>query len=95
MDCSVLFAGDLMAEVELTKMSSRGQIVIPQDIRDRLKLKEGESFAVTGSGDTLLLKKIYTPSKEEILKEWKRLNAEGHKQAKKIGIKERNVRIKD
>lgn len=80
-----------MAEVELTKMSSRGQVVIPQGFRDEMRLKEGEAFAVTGGGDTLLLKRIKTPSKEEIVKEWERITAEARKQAKKLKIKEKDV----
>lgn len=80
-----------MAEVELTKMSSRGQIVIPQDVRKQMKLKEGEAFAVTGSGDTLLLKRIQMPSKEEIVKKFRELVEEGHKRAKKLGLKETDV----
>lgn len=80
-----------MAEVELTKMSSRGQIVIPQDIRDRLGLKEGESFAVTGSKDTLLLKRVSMPSKEQILAEWERIAKEGRMHAKKLGFKQKDL----
>ena len=80
-----------MAEVELTKMSSRGQIVIPQDIRKEMNLKEGETFAVVGSNDTLLLKRVVTPSKEEILKRFKAQVEEGQKIAKKMGIKESGV----
>jgi len=81
----------LMIEVEITKMSSRGQIVIPQGFRDEMQLKEGEAFAVTGGGDTLLLKRIKTPSREEIMKEWVRLNKEGQKHVKKLSIKESDV----
>lgn len=80
-----------MVEVELTKMSSRGQIVIPQDIREEMNLKEGEAFAVTGSGDTLLLKRVKTPSREEILANMEKLVKEGGKVAKKLGIKEKDV----
>ena len=60
-----------MGEVELIKMSSRGQIVIPQEVRKKMKLEEGEAFAVTGSGDTLLLKRVKMPSKEEIVKKFR------------------------
>ena len=80
-----------LAEVELTKMSSRGQIVIPQEIRKEMHLKEGEAFAVIGSEDTLLLKRIKTPSREEILAKMKRLVKEGEKTAKKLGIREKDV----
>ena len=57
-----------MVDVEITKMSSKGQVVIPSGIREEMRLKEGDALAVTKSGDTLLLKKIKTPSKEELLK---------------------------
>ena len=43
-------------EVETTKMSSRGQVVIPQDLREELGIEEGTVFAVMGSRDTLILK---------------------------------------
>jgi AbrB family looped-hinge helix DNA binding protein len=80
-----------MAEVEVTKMSSRGQVVIPQDIRQRMALKNGDAFAVAASNDTLMLKKIKTPTKEEILKELERLTSKGNKIARKLGIKEKDV----
>ncbi|MDO8633717.1 MAG: AbrB/MazE/SpoVT family DNA-binding domain-containing protein [archaeon] len=62
-----------MGEVELIKMSSRGQIVIPQEVRKKMKLEEGEAFAVTGSGDTLLFKRVKMPSKEEIVKKFRKI----------------------
>ena len=80
-----------MSEVELTKMSSKGQIVIPLDIRENLHLKEGESFAVIGNKDTLMLKRVSMPSKSDILKDMERLVRIGNKQVKKLGIKEKDV----
>ena len=47
---------------ELAKVSSKGQIVIPQSYRKRLKIHEGNVFAVTSSGkDMIVLKKIKNP----------------------------------
>ncbi|MBS3061724.1 MAG: AbrB/MazE/SpoVT family DNA-binding domain-containing protein [Candidatus Diapherotrites archaeon] len=80
-----------MADVELTKMSSRGQVVIPQDLRDEMNLQEGETFAVVRTGDTLLLKRVKAPSREEILADWKKTVTEGNKQVKKLGIKQKDV----
>lgn len=51
-----------MEKLEVTSLSSRGQLVIPQGVRDRLKLHEGEKFIVMGEGDTLILKKIEIPA---------------------------------
>lgn len=51
-----------MEKLEITSMSSRGQVVIPLDIRELLGLREGEKFVVVGEDDTVLLKKITMPS---------------------------------
>ena len=54
-----------MEKVEITSMSSRGQIVIPFDLRKKIKLKEGEKFTVFGNEETIILKKLEMPSFEE------------------------------
>ena len=51
-----------MESIEITSMSSRGQIVIPQRIRDQLNLLEGEKFIVLGEDGTIVLKRIEMPS---------------------------------
>lgn len=51
-----------MEKLEVTSLSSRGQLVIPQEIRERLHLQEGEKFIVIGEEDTILLKKLEVPS---------------------------------
>ncbi|MFT4309463.1 MAG: AbrB/MazE/SpoVT family DNA-binding domain-containing protein [Candidatus Woesearchaeota archaeon] len=51
-----------MDGLEITRMSSRGQVVIPIEIREYLGLKEGEKFIVFGEDDTIILKKISVPS---------------------------------
>jgi AbrB family looped-hinge helix DNA binding protein len=53
---------------ELTKASSKGQIVIPTDIRKKLKIKEGSLFAITTKKNMVVLKKIDTKMKAEDLK---------------------------
>jgi len=76
---------------ETIKMSSRGQIVIPQDIREEIKASEGTIFSVVSAKDTIILKKLLTPSKEELIKEIGAIALEGRKRAEKLGIKESNV----
>jgi AbrB family looped-hinge helix DNA binding protein len=51
-------------QVETTTLSSRGQIVLPQDVREKLKLGEGDKFLVMAEGDTVLLKAIKPISKD-------------------------------
>jgi AbrB family looped-hinge helix DNA binding protein len=45
--------------IEFTRASTKGQIVIPQDIRKNMKIKEGSVFVIMHpKSDTLVLKKI-------------------------------------
>lgn len=45
-------------DVEMTRVSSRGQVVIPELIREKLGLRDGNRLLVFGEGDTIILKKI-------------------------------------
>ena len=58
---------------ELTKASSKGQIVIPTDIRKKLKIKEGSVFAISAKKNILVLKKLETGMKPEDLRTLKLL----------------------
>ena len=73
--------------VETVKMSSKGQIVIPQNIREEIDAGEGTVFAVTGSKDTVILKKINTPSKQELIKQLGIIAKEGRKRLEGKGMK--------
>ena len=70
-----------------TKMSSRGQVVIPQTIRDKMGLKEGVEFVVVSEGDALMFKVISRPS----LEEFKSLQQELQKQAQEAGLKPKDI----
>ena len=50
-----------MAGYATTKLSSKGQVVIPEKVRKTLKLSEGDEFVVIGRGDTVVLKVIAAP----------------------------------
>lgn len=76
-----------MASLATTKMTSRGQVVIPEDIRKRLNLKVGTQFVVVGEKDVVIFKSISKPSMEEFDK----LIAEARKQAKEAGLKRSDV----
>jgi AbrB family looped-hinge helix DNA binding protein len=52
-----------MAEkLATTKMSSKGQIVIPDKIRSSLNIHQGTEFIVVSSGDAIILKPIVPPA---------------------------------
>ena len=78
--------------IDTVKMSSKGQIVIPQNIREITHSSEGSVFAVVGSKDTIILKKIQTPSKEEILKRLDTMAKKGKKLFTEKGFTEADLR---
>lgn len=43
---------------EITRISSKGQVVIPRELRKKLGLGDGDSLQVEQVGDLLVLKKI-------------------------------------
>lgn len=51
--------------VEITTASSKGQIVLPANLRHELGVKKGMRFAVYGQGDTVILKKLDMPSVDD------------------------------
>ena len=71
-----------MADLATTKMSSKGQVVIPEDIRKRLNLKTGSQFLVIGENDVVILKAISQPAMEE----FDALITEARRQAKQAGL---------
>ncbi|MFH1770673.1 MAG: AbrB/MazE/SpoVT family DNA-binding domain-containing protein [archaeon] len=54
-----------MEEIEVTSVSSRGQIVIPLNLRNKMNIQTGEKFAIKGDNETIVLKKIELPSFDE------------------------------
>lgn len=76
-----------MANIATTKMSSKGQVVIPESIRKQLNLKTGEQFVVVGEKDVIILKSISPPSLSELDK----LIAEARKKGKQAGIMKSDV----
>lgn len=76
-----------MATMATSKMSSKGQVVIPEEIRKRLGLKAGDQFVVLGEKDTVILKAIYQPS----LDEFDGLIAEARRQAREAGFKRSDI----
>ncbi len=76
-----------MSDVATTKMSSKGQVVIPESIRRQLNLKAGSRFVVVGEKDVVILKSISPPS----LDEFDDLIAEARKKGKQAGIKKSDI----
>ena len=73
--------------MEFTKLSSKGQVVIPQEIREELNLEEGAQLAVTAQGDSILLKKIEMPKP----KSWDEATKPFREAAKKSNFTEEDL----
>lgn len=54
-------------QIELTRTSSKGQIVLPKDVRAKLHIKKGTMFAMQVKNKVILLKKIDNPVLKEDL----------------------------
>jgi AbrB family looped-hinge helix DNA binding protein len=76
-----------MPTVATTRMSSKGQVVIPEDIRKQLRLKAGSQFVVLGKDDVVILKAISPPAMEE----FDSLIAAARKGARQAGMKRSDV----
>jgi AbrB family looped-hinge helix DNA binding protein len=76
-----------METLATTRMSSKGQVVIPESIRKRLDLKEGAQFLVVGDEDVVILKVVTLPS----MNEFDALIKQARKQAKEAGLKSKDV----
>lgn len=49
---------DLGIDWDVTKMSTRGQVVIPEAIRNAAKLNKGDIFTVRLEGKKIVLRKL-------------------------------------
>ena len=73
--------------VSTTKMSSKGQVVIPEQIRVQLALETGSQFVVVGDKDVVILKRITTPS----ISEFDGLVKQARSQARAAGLKKSDI----
>jgi len=76
-----------MKPIATTKMSSKGQVVIPEGIRQQLGLDSGTQFVVVGQKDVIILKTITAPA----MKEFDGLIKQARRQAKAAGLKRSDV----
>ncbi len=76
-----------MEDIAITRMSSKGQIVIPQEMRDNLK--EGDKIVIIKNNDQIILKKAdkFSETLEDDL-EFARRTEEAYKRYEKGEFKE-------
>jgi AbrB family looped-hinge helix DNA binding protein len=73
-------------EAEITTISEKGQVVIPQRIRKNLKIKPRTRFAVYAKNNMIIMKAFEVPDLE---KEWSEIFAMADR--KNLKISEREV----
>ncbi|RMG87356.1 MAG: AbrB/MazE/SpoVT family DNA-binding domain-containing protein [Candidatus Dadabacteria bacterium] len=71
-----------MSPMATTRMSSKGQVVIPEAIRRALGLRPGTEFVVVGKADAVVLKAITPPAPDE----FDEIIAEARRQAREAGL---------
>jgi len=76
-----------METVATTKMSSKGQVVIPENVRSRMGLAAGTEFIVLGEGDVVILKTLHAPDMDE----FDALIKKARRQAKSAGLKRSDI----
>ena len=86
--CKINLTWVIIMDVAITKMSSKGQIVVPKTLREQIGADEHSTFAVFGRDDTIILKKVDVPDAREVFED---LNRWGRSLAKKKGWKEQDV----
>ena len=76
-----------MVQPATTKLSSKGQVVIPEEIRNRLGLEAGAQFVVVGEGDVVVLKALKPPK----MADFRALLNKARKSAEQAGLKPSDV----
>jgi AbrB family looped-hinge helix DNA binding protein len=76
-----------MSEAATTTLSSKGQVVIPEEIRVRLGLRAGTQFVVVADRDVVIFKVLDPPA----LSEFASLVARARQVAKRAGLRPADV----
>ena len=76
-----------MSILEVTSLSTRGQVVIPNDIREKMKLEPGTKMIIIQEGDNILLKPIKTPK----MSQFDKIIAIGDKVREDLDLKESDI----
>ena len=76
-----------MNKIATTKLSSKGQVVIPEAIRRGMGLEPGTEFVVVGEDGTVVLRVIEAPS----MREFDEIVAKARKDARLAGLRESDI----
>ena len=79
---SKTLAKSSLEKLATTKLSSRGQVVIPEEIREQMHLNTGDQFIVFAEKDVLILKTITRPD----ISEFNTLVTKARRKATELGM---------
>lgn len=75
-----------MTSVMTTKLSSKGQVVLPETLRNMYGWDAGTAFTVLAYKGAVIMQPIKTPTEEEISREFEEAFAESRSQAREAGM---------
>jgi len=75
-------------EVEITKISEKGQVVIPSILRKEMRIEKADQFLIFGEGNTIILKKI---EKATIKKSFEEIAKPLQKSAERLGLTKKDL----
>ncbi|MDQ8039640.1 MAG: AbrB/MazE/SpoVT family DNA-binding domain-containing protein [Rickettsiella sp.] len=78
-----------MSRLATARLSSKGQIVIPEEIREQMNLHVGDQFLVLAEDDVVVLKTISYPNKNE----FNFLIKKARNAAKKASLTKNDIKI--
>lgn len=75
--------------IEVVNLSSKGQLVIPKNMREEMKLNQRDKFVLVNNRDTIIMKRL---QEEEIKSRMNSLMKELTKEFNKGGITKEDLR---
>ena len=75
-----------MTNVMTTKMSSKGQVVLPEALRQMYGWQSGTAFTVLAYKGAIIMQPLRTPTEDEIVAEFEDAFEEARRQAKAAGM---------
>ena len=81
-----------MSNPSTTTLSSRGQVLIPEEIRVRLGLTTGTRFVVVAEGDVVVFKVLEAPKADEFAGLVAQARAAAHEEGLRVADVRRAVR---
>jgi len=75
-----------MTNVMTTKMSSKGQVVLPEALRQMYGWQSGTAFTILAYKGSIIMQPLKTPTDEEIAAEFEEAFEEARRQAMDAGM---------